>query len=59
VVTTLGMPVLQLLISSGLGSLLGVRHALEPDHLAAISTLVTGERSSAKSALLGAYFDHT
>jgi high-affinity nickel-transport protein len=47
------MPVLELLTSSGLGSLLGMRHALEPDHLAAVSTLVTGERSSAKAALLG------
>ena len=40
--------------SAGLGSLLGIRHALEPDHLAAVSTLVTGERSSAKAAWLGA-----
>ena len=48
------MPVLELLTSSGLGSLLGMRHALEPDHLAAVSTLVTGERNSVKAALLGA-----
>src|SRR4030095_1880283 len=40
--------------SSGLGSLLGMRHALEPDHLAAVSTLVSGERSSYKAAFLGA-----
>jgi nitrile hydratase accessory protein len=40
--------------SAGLGALLGARHALEPDHLAAVSTLVTGERSSAKAAWLGA-----
>ncbi len=40
--------------SSGFGSLLGMRHALEPDHLAAVSTLVTGERTSVKAALLGA-----
>jgi len=39
--------------SSGLGSLLGMRHALEPDHLAAVSTLVTGERSGYKAAFLG------
>ena len=39
------MPVLEFITSSGLGSLLGMRHALEPDHLAAVSTLVTGERS--------------
>ncbi|MBI3492157.1 MAG: high-affinity nickel-transport family protein [Acidobacteria bacterium] len=48
------MPVLELITSSGLGSLLGMRHALEPDHLAAVSTLVTDERSSYKAALLGA-----
>ena len=40
------MPVLELMTSSGLGSLLGMRHALEPDHLAAVTTLVTGERNS-------------
>src|SRR5476649_2778710 len=47
------MPVLEILTSSGLGSLLGMRHALEPDHLAAVSTLVTGERNSYKAAFLG------
>jgi hypothetical protein len=31
-----------------------MRHALEPDHLAAVSTLLTGERSSGKAAWLGA-----
>jgi hypothetical protein len=30
-----------------------MRHALEPDHLAAVSTLVSGERSSLRAALLG------
>jgi len=48
------MPVLELITSSGLGSLLGMRHALEPDHIAAVSTLVTGERNTYKAALLGA-----
>src|SRR5690349_17178422 len=48
------MPVLELVTSSSLGSLLGMRHALEPDHLAAVTTLVTRERSSYKAALLGA-----
>src|SRR2546428_12008705 len=47
------MPFLELITSSGLGSLLGMRHALEPDHLAAVSTLVTHERSSYKAAWLG------
>src|SRR5258707_11503765 len=48
------MAVLELMTSSGLGSLIGMRHALEPDHLAAVSTLVSGERSSGKAAFLGA-----
>jgi high-affinity nickel-transport protein len=48
------MPLLELLTSAGLGSLLGVRHAFEPDHLAAVSTLVTRERGSYRAALLGA-----
>ena len=42
--------------SAGLGTMLGMRHALEPDHLAAVSTLMTGERSSAKAAWLGAWW---
>lgn len=48
------MPVLEIITSSGLGSLLGMRHALEPDHLAAVSTLMTRERSSYRAAVLGA-----
>jgi nitrile hydratase accessory protein len=40
--------------SAVLGTALGMRHALEPDHLAAVSTLMTGERSSARAACLGA-----
>jgi hypothetical protein len=47
------MAFLDLLASSSLGSLLGMRHALEPDHLAAVSTLVTHERETGKAALLG------
>ena len=50
------MPVLELLTSSGLGSLLGMRHALEPDHLAAVTTLVTADRHvdrRGRAALLG------
>src|SRR5689334_25353932 len=42
--------------SALLGTLLGMRHALEPDHLAAISTLITSERSSARAAWLGAWW---
>jgi high-affinity nickel-transport protein len=48
------MPVVELVTSSGLGSLLGMRHALEPDHLAAVSTLVTRERSGYRAVLVGA-----
>jgi high-affinity nickel-transport protein len=48
------MPLVEIIASSGLGSLVGMRHALEPDHLAAVSTLITRERSSARAALLGA-----
>ena len=48
------IPQVGLVASAGLGSLLGMRHALEPDHLAAVSTLLTGERSSARAAWLGA-----
>jgi nitrile hydratase accessory protein len=42
--------------SAGLGALLGLRHALEPDHLAALSTLLTGERNVRKAAWLGVYW---
>src|SRR5436309_3031756 len=45
---------LELVTSSGLGSLLGMRHALEPDHLAAVSTMVTSDRGRLKAAWLGA-----
>lgn len=50
------MPVLELLTSSWLGSLLGMRHALEPDHLAAVTTLVSRERTFARAALLGVWW---
>jgi hypothetical protein len=50
------MPLLEIITSSGLGSLLGMRHALEPDHLTAVSTLVTGERNGYRAAMLGAFW---
>ena len=50
------MPVLEMLTSSGFGSLLGMRHALEPDHLAAVSTLLGRERGHYKAAMLGAWW---
>jgi high-affinity nickel-transport protein len=52
----LQMPLIELLTGSGLGSLLGMRHALEPDHLAAVTTLVSRERNSLRAALLGAWW---
>jgi nitrile hydratase accessory protein len=42
--------------SAGLGTLLGMRHALEPDHLAALSTLLTGQRNVRRAAWLGVYW---
>lgn len=39
-----------------LGALLGMRHALEPDHLAAVSTLVTDTRHRYRGAALGAFW---
>ncbi len=42
------------LIAALLGVLLGVRHALEPDHLAAVSTLAAEERGVRGGLLLGA-----
>src|SRR5204863_8987935 len=47
------MPVLELITSSGLGSLLGMRHALEPGHFSAVSTLVSRERSGCTAAAVG------
>jgi hypothetical protein len=48
------MPVIEIITSSGFASLLGMRHALEPDHMAAVSTLVSREQNGYKAALLGA-----
>jgi ABC-type nickel/cobalt efflux system permease component RcnA len=39
-----------------LGLLLGMRHALEPDHLAAVSTLVTEENNPRSGLWLGAFW---
>jgi hypothetical protein len=47
------MPVIELIASSGLGSLLGMRHALEPDHVAAVSTMVSREQNGFRAAWLG------
>ncbi len=47
------MPLVEVATGSALGALFGMRHALEPDHLAAVSTLVSEHRSPSRAALLG------
>src|SRR5262245_15446591 len=47
------MPFIEIATGSALGTLLGMRHALEPDHLAAVSTLVSEERGASRAAFLG------
>lgn len=39
-----------------LGFVLGLRHALEPDHLAAVSTIVSEHKSVARSSLIGTFW---
>jgi len=45
-----------LVASCGLGFLVGLRHAMEPDHLAAVSTLVAAEPRPRRAAMLGAFW---
>jgi high-affinity nickel permease len=40
----------------GLGFLLGIRHATDADHMAAVSTLVSEHRSLTRSCLLGTFW---
>lgn len=39
-----------------LGFILGLRHALDPDHLVAVSTIVSEHRSVARSSLIGTFW---
>jgi len=48
------IPEVGLAASALFGAMLGMQHAFEPDHLAAVATLMTGERTSARAAWLGA-----
>jgi len=43
-----------LLVHTGLGLLLGFRHAFEADHIAAVATIVSRERSAWRSGAIGA-----
>jgi ABC-type nickel/cobalt efflux system permease component RcnA len=45
-----------LITALGLGFLLGVRHALDADHVAAVSTFVTQDRSVLRSCLRGTFW---
>jgi high-affinity nickel permease len=45
-----------LVTALGLGLLLGLRHALDADHVAAVSTLVSRERGLVRACLLGAFW---
>src|SRR5215510_15000586 len=39
-----------------LGFVLGLRHALDPDHLIAVSTIVSEHKSVARSSLIGTFW---
>jgi high-affinity nickel permease len=39
-----------------LGFFLGMRHATDPDHVIAVTTIVTNHRSSSRAALIGAFW---
>jgi ABC-type nickel/cobalt efflux system permease component RcnA len=45
-----------LVTALGLGFALGLRHALDPDHLVAVSTIVGEHRSLKRSSLVGAFW---
>ena len=40
----------------GLGFALGIRHALDPDHLVAVSTIVSRHKSVVRSSIVGAFW---
>src|SRR6267143_6905034 len=45
-----------LLTMLGFGLVLGLRHALDPDHLAAVSTIVSESKSLRRSSLVGTFW---
>src|SRR5919199_1932932 len=50
------MTVEMLISVLGLGFVLGLKHALEPDHVVAVSTIVSEHRSLRKSSLVGTFW---
>src|SRR6202451_28035 len=38
------------------GFFLGMRHATDPDHVIAVTTIVTNQRNSVRAALIGAFW---
>ena len=40
----------------GVGFVLGMRHATDPDHVVAVTTIVSRERSTANAAVIGAFW---
>jgi ABC-type nickel/cobalt efflux system permease component RcnA len=52
----LGVVSFPLWTTLGLGFVLGLRHALDADHLAAVSTFVSEERSLFRASLIGVYW---
>jgi high-affinity nickel permease len=47
---------ISLLSILALGFFLGMRHATDPDHVIAVTTIVTNQRSSVRAALIGAFW---
>jgi len=47
---------ISLLSIVALGFFLGMRHATDPDHVIAVTTIVTGQRNLSRAALVGAFW---
>jgi high-affinity nickel permease len=49
-------PMVGLLSILAVGFFLGMRHATDPDHVIAVTTIVTNQRNSLRAALIGAFW---
>src|ERR1700719_3167917 len=47
---------ISLLSILALGFFLGMRHATDPDHVIAVTTIVSNQRNKARAALIGAFW---